>query len=602
MILQALNEYYKLKVSEGDPDVPLRGWGTAKVVWAFHLDAAGRLVSVTTYADPEKKIRYRAIEVPEQPVRSSGIRPFFLCDKAAYFLGRDKKRGAEMLEACRELHHRILDGVDDAAARAVLAFLDGQLGADDLGEDQLEELDKGGLVVFEYLPDDVLVHEVGEVRDAWEHSLRESDGAGSCQDAVSGERGKPAELFPQVAGFPGAQSAGASLVSYNKDSFCSYGKTTKDKAANASITEETSFNVGTALKYLSQSDRHRISLGDSQVLFWTDADDSAGTDILTLLIDCDSMRRKAGEDAKKLGEIEERLDAIKRGLPSPDYSEDTNFHILGVSPNAARLAIRFYETGTMGDLEQAYRQYLQDVDIVAPNGRGSARYHSIRFYANQTAAFGDPKNVPDVLLCSVMEALVRDRPFPESFYLALIQRTRSDKGYSGKNDRKYDAMAFRAAMFKACLKRFARQRRDGELERSLTVALDRQNANVGYVLGRLFAVLEKVQREAVWGSSRNASGHATIRDRYIGSASATPERVFPQLMKMAQHHISKSEYGGIADREIQEIMGLINSETGYPKTLSYEEQGLFYIGYYQEKASFYAPKANEKTGTDEGQE
>ena len=161
-------------------------------------------------------------------------------------------------------------------------------------------------------------------------------------------------------------------------------------------------------------------------------------------------------------------------------------------------------------------------------------------------------------------------------------RMRTDKGFSGSGSKKYDAMYLRVPMLKACLLRKARQVGDVQVERSLTVSLNEKNLNMGYLLGRLFAILEKAQEEAVPGAN------STIRDRYIGSASATPARVFPQLLKNGQHHLEKAEYGFLLDRKIQEVMALIDSKEGFPQTLSYDDQGQFFIGYYQQKQALYA--------------
>lgn len=123
------------------------------------------------------------------------------------------------------------------------------------------------------------------------------------------------------------------------------------------------------------------------------------------------------------------------------------------------------------------------------------------------------------------------------------------------------------------------------------MALNEENTNEGYLLGRLFALLEKVQRDAIKGAN------ATIRDRYMGAAATTPARVFPQLLKMAQHHISKSEYGGRIDRLAQAVIGQMN-DTGFPRTLSYDEQGLFYIGYYQQKEALYTASKGDSADAD----
>lgn len=118
------------------------------------------------------------------------------------------------------------------------------------------------------------------------------------------------------------------------------------------------------------------------------------------------------------------------------------------------------------------------------------------------------------------------------------------------------------------------------------MGLNNENDNQGYLLGRLFALLEKAQQDAVNGAS------ATIRDRFMGAAATTPARVFPQLLKLAQHHISKSEYGTLMDRRIQAVVGQMGDQ-GFPKVLSFDDQGMFYIGYYQQKQALYTSKANE---------
>ena len=115
------------------------------------------------------------------------------------------------------------------------------------------------------------------------------------------------------------------------------------------------------------------------------------------------------------------------------------------------------------------------------------------------------------------------------------------------------------------------------------MSLDKENRNVAYLLGRLFAVLEKAQQDAIPGAN------ATIKDRFYGSASATPRIVFPQLLRLAQHHIEKSEYGRTRDRQIEEILGHIKE---FPAHMALDQQGMFAIGYYHQRQDFYTKKEN----------
>ena len=122
------------------------------------------------------------------------------------------------------------------------------------------------------------------------------------------------------------------------------------------------------------------------------------------------------------------------------------------------------------------------------------------------------------------------------------------------------------------------------------MSLDPEKKDVSYLLGRLFAVLEKAQLDAL------GKVNATIKDRFFSSASATPASVFPRLLRLSQHHIGKAEYGYISDRRISEIMENIDA---FPTHLNLQDQGLFAIAYYQQKNALYSTN---ETKTEEGGE
>lgn len=590
MILDDLNRYYEMKSRDPESGIAQYGWSIEKISWELRIDGSGQLISVVPLGSDDGKKKFVPMRVPFHGSRTSAPKPFFLCDNASYFLCIEKDKDGQGYHfdsrkqlLSRELHHKYLDNVDDDAARAVLAFFEDDDNKLRVGNQIQSELATGGFIVFRYLPDNTLVHERPRIVDAWQGSLAHGEGKETIQCAITGEIAEPANLFPLLTGVPGAQSSGASLISFNNEAFCSYGKKKDDKARNASISDVAAFNVGTALRYLMQSPDHHLSLADSQVLYWADENEEETSKCLSLLFEMDAKINAAKEDKELLQSLQQQLENIRSGKRAFSIDPKTRYYILCLSPNAARLSVRFFETGTFGDLEKAFQQYLRDIEIVGRNGM-SDKPRSIRAYVYQTAAFGKADNVPEVLVTATLNALLRNVAFPQALYNLLLQRTRADKGMSGSGNSRYDAMPMRAAMLKACLLRRARQRNDKELERSLTVALNNENRNVGYLLGRLFALLEKAQLEAVSGAN------ATIRDRYIGSASSTPARVFPQLLKMAQHHISKAKFGAVIDRKIQETMSLIDSAEGFPATLSYDDQGQFFIGYYQQKADFFVPK------------
>jgi CRISPR-associated protein Csd1 len=412
------------------------------------------------------------------------------------------------------------------------------------------------------------IHESLAVRQRWglyKEKQEEELAQGLC--LVSGESGPLAPLFPQVTGLQGAQSSGASLVSCNADAFSSYGQKTSTAGF---ISASSGDKAGAALSYVLKDNGHHVRMGNDHIAFWTDAANPKIDEDLAFLMDPDSLTWS--EDKSVREAVQQALVEMRAGKRPDDIPEDTTYHLLGIAPYQARLAVRFYETGAMGKLRENVTQYLRDTEMEG------VKPCSMRTLLLQTAAQADPKRLPTTLVTSCMRAYVRGTAFPPALMQKVIGRMRVDHGSYKSWD-----MGRRAALLKACLIRFARARGvelGKEMERRLTVGLNYENDNQGYLLGRLFALLEKAQQDAVRGAN------ATIRDRFMGAAATTPARVFPQLLKLAQHHISKSDYGSLMDRRIQEVMGQMG-DAGFPKTLSFDDQGMFYIGYYQQKQALY---------------
>lgn len=586
MIINSLIDFYDLMLENGE--VPPIGWSRERIAWEFVIDDDGILISIVPLADDEHAFVLK--DVPEHGTKTSGIKPFFLCDKAAILLGRGTERNLKEHEASIEWHRAFLGDLADPGARATLRFL--ERGHDDDIISACDNLE--GNAVIRLLGDTCYVHERSAIkslwndsRSKWAQSKKSAKAAKSSaekrpiQCSVTGQIADPAVLFPMVTGVPHAQSSGASLVSFNVDAFCSYGKSAKDQAANSCMSAEAAFKAGTALRHLMRDKRHQVTLGLDKVLFWTEREDVDGLNDISLFLDLDAVRSEVKEDEVLLAKIEERLKSIKEGRPSLGVDGNTRYYIMCVSPNMARLSVRFFETGTIGSLEKRFGQYLRDIELEG----ATDKVRSVRSYVYQTAPLAKAENVPATMITSVMRAILRGEAFPNSLYVQLLSRMRADKGYLPGSAKPRDAMRDRVPMLKACLLRSARLRNDQETERSLTVSLNEDNVNKGYVLGRLFAILEKAQRDALGGNV-----NATIRDRYIGAASTTPARVFPQLLKLAQHHISKAEYGSSIEKSIGGVMAKLDSEEGFPATLSLQDQGQFYIGYYQQREARYTKK------------
>lgn len=581
MILRELAALYDRLAGQSDASdsIPVPGWSRESVGWAIVLNARGGVKDIQPLGTRDEKDRLHPLEmlVPEHDGRSGkSPKAYFLCDKASYLLGVGAKKGDSSRERSRALHHEVLDSCDDEGARAVLGFFDMPQSFDMVGDGLLEEFAAGKMMVFCLERAGDFIHDRLAIRDAWANYLKSapSDGPeGYC--SVTGEFGRLARLFPQVTGIPGAQSSGASLVSFNFDASESYGK---KQAYNASISEEVAFKAGAALKYLLGKGDRRVLLGNTIVTFWSDQPAPREEGLIAVLLG----GRGPAEDEATNQSISRAFEEMRKGLPLSEFDGRVGFSILGISPNAARLSVRFYERQSLGRIAKCYGQFLRDVSMA-----GVERY-SIWGFLLQTACLGKPENVPLTLVGRSFEAMLRGTDFPVGLEQLILSRMRADHGSSGPWD-----MGQRAAILKGCLVRRTRRRgHEAPREESFDMALNRENNNVGYLLGRLFAVMERAQQGALGDTN------ATIRDRYIGAASSTPARVFQPLLRGCQAHLGTLRKNNkywllrLLENEFDEIVGelLPGNEGSLPKTLDMDEQGAFFIGYYQERYALWHSK------------
>ena len=120
------------------------------------------------------------------------------------------------------------------------------------------------------------------------------------------------------------------------------------------------------------------------------------------------------------------------------------------------------------------------------------------------------------------------------------------------------------------------------------VKLNEQSDYLPYVLGRVFSVLENIQKTA------NPNLNTTIKDRYFTSACATPGIAFPILLRLEQSHMKVilRDRRGLAialEKQLIDLMGKIQ-ET-FPAHLDLNEQGAFMLGYYHQTQRRYEKKA-----------
>ena len=605
MILQSLYNYYQILLKDPDVEIAEPGYSNAPVCYALNLSAQGDLLDIIPLTVPVQKGKKTVerpvrMNVPEQVKRSVNVAANFLCDNAAYVLGltgkeaKDPAYAQKRFEAFRQLNIQILSAADSPAARAVITFLqkhDLQTAPQHpVIARHLEGLLEGGNLIFQVEGKNIL--DDPEIRRVWEE-YKTGQKAIKMQCLVTGNIEPIERLHPDIKGVRDAQSKGASLVSFNLDAFTSYGL---EQGSNAPVSKRVASGYGVALNYLlsNQNPNRKIYLGDTTVVYWAESADKRYASAFAALIHpeflegesaADQTARKKAE--KKMGETAEKVQkgqALDVAKLREGLDDSTRFYVLGLAPNAARLAVRFFLTEPFGVFAERIMQHYADLKIdkeFANQPDYLSPYRILAECVSPKVTRGDDevKQSWSLLGGALMRSVLMAAPYPEGLYAAMLNRIRHD---SDEEKRSIKINYVRAAYIKAHLLRKYRLQDHNPYQEALQMSLNESFTHPAYVLGRLFAVLEKAQREAI-GQNINA----TIKDRYFTSACATPASVFPTLLRLAHHWTAKAEYGGVSDRRIQDLLGMLDARP-FPSRLTLEEQGVFVLGYYHQRAAFYA--------------
>lgn len=576
MILQSLARHYDALAAKGM--ISPVGWSTAKVAFALELAQDGSLLCVIPMKVPSqdgKKEVPQPMRVPEQVKKTSGIAANFLCDSGAYLLGVDNKGKPERMKKCfeasKQLHHEILNGVESEAAEAVLHFFD-TWQADTAEENEkladfLDEIKSGAGLIFKTADGDN-AQDDGEVKAAWEkHCTQKSDGAVMMRCLVTGEKAPVARLHPSVKNIKGAQSSGASLVSYNAPAFESYGHESADDTGqgfNGPVSELAAFKYTTALNYMTADRNHVQHIADTTVLYWAEDAEPTYQEVFS-----GEMFNSSDMDETTLEGI---VDALAHGgntlFHDTELKADTPFYVLGLAPNAARLSVRFFLQNEFGRMLENLHEHNKRLEITRPSFETKTSlplWSLLNETANQNSKNKTP---PPPMAGAVLLSILTGLDYPASLFENVMLRIRAE----------HDINWQKAAIIKAyCLKNKGMT----VPEEVLKVELNDKSGYTPYVLGRLFALLEMVQRTA------NPGIKATIRNKYFTSASATPATIFPLLLSLSQHHQRKLSEGSkiYYDKKVTELESRLHETL--PTHFTLQEQGAFHLGYYHEKQALF---------------
>ncbi|SFU44415.1 CRISPR-associated protein, Csd1 family [Nitrosomonas eutropha] len=552
MILQALYKYYERK-----PDLPRPGFEIKPIPFILEINADGSLVQIedTRTMAGKKKIA-RSFLVPQGVKRASGITANSLWDTAEYVLGITNTGKPERVQ---EQHAAFLaklevlaNEINDAGLNAICTFLHSP-EKERLENDPLwsEIRDTNSILSFRLSGDKELVCQRPAVHTLFENASTEAE---KIICLITGKPDHFERLHIAIKGVWGAQTSGANIVSFNKEAFNSFAK---EQGANAPVGKHAAFAYTTALNHLlSRESTQRIQMGDASTVFWSEQS-SPLEDSFASIFD----EPPKDDPARQTRAIEALFKSPETGTFS-DEGGDTPFYVLGLAPNAARISVRFWLTGTVAGMSQRIRRHFEDLKIVHASFEKPSRL------LVSTATQGKSENIPPNLAGDSMRAILEGLPYPQTLLAAAVRRIRAERKITYP----------RASLIKACLNRQVHH--SSSQEKEITVSLDNSNTNPGYRTGRLFAALEKIQEESSPGLN------ATIRDRFYGAASSTPVTVFANLMKLKNHHLAKLEEGRkrFFEKLIGEIMANISD---FPTHLNLADQGRFAIGYYHQRQAFF---------------
>lgn len=586
MILTALDEYYRQLLRERPGSVPELGWALCKVTHLLALSPEGELVNVIPA--PDKKGWTK--RVPEREKRTVGIAANALCDNSSYLLGIDAKgkpeRSAKCFEAARSLHLDMLAGVTSRPGLAVRRFFErwdpGTASENELVQGSGDALLAGGNLAFVIDGVDVAADE--EVQAAWDafrNRPREDDSVMRC--LVTGDRAPVAALHPSIKGIAGAQSSGASLVSFNARSFESYGHT-EEQGRNAPVSKRAAFSYAAALNYLISAPEHSVRIGDTTVVYWADRGDEPATHSISVLL---GGRRPNEEPVKDGKAVDKSIDAIMQSLASgglPDLEgldPDATFYVLGIAPNAARLSVRFFYRNTFASIYENLRRHYVRIALVSGSDRLLTPYWLVKSVENPNA-----KNpvASSELGGALLRAIFSNSPYPRALYSNALLRVRATRDDGDKHVRRVSRE--RAAIVKAYLIKNIGLYEEGTME-----SIDEERTDVAYALGQLFWVLEDLQHLAM------PKINTTINDKYFDSACTTPARVFPMLVKLSNKHLVKAKRDHVAiataiERKRDDLLGRVIGK--FPLRLSDVEQGEFILGYFHLRAEDLGERAARK--------
>lgn len=566
MILRALYDYY-----DRCGDLPRFGTELKPIAFIIVIDRRGNFVRIE---DKRSKTEKKGMNflVSKHVTRSSGVSTNHLWDNGKYVLGIGDKESRCHNAFVADVKATLKEHPDDVAVKALYAFLNCsvpeltlRLSFDPLWD----EVVKGAGLNFSFQIDGDLeiIAEKSQLIKADSDAIR-----GTCLIT-----GLDSQLTRLTSATPvaGAQAT-SSLVSMNPGfGYDSYGKT---QCFNAPMSVDAEFKFSTALNHLLRNgSQNKFLMGNRTFVFWASKSNQAGVEAENSFFNLFAFGKETDDDPNaKVDKVKKVFLAIKSGHLKTDLND--RFYILGLAPNSGRIAVVYWNECPLRAFADNLLKHFDDMEI-EDNRPGKKPYQGLYTMLSAVTLGGKASDVQPNLPEAVMKSIMQATPYPMTLYQQCIKRIRAEQGENAS------VTIARAAILKASINRFNNNNNNNK---QLTIMLDKENTNQGYLCGRLFAVLEWIQLIA-------NGGKTNIRARYMNAASATPVAVFATLLNLSVHHLEKLNWPKKFEELEREIMDKISTD-GFPAHLDLEDQGRFFVGYYHQRQDLFTKDDKEPQG------
>lgn len=577
MILKALYDYYNRC-----GNLPAPGMEEKEIGFVIVISKEGKFLRFED-CRTDKTIG-RVYLVKKHVSRSSAAVANYLYDNCAYVLGYSDKDDSEKnqlyFNTFVEKVQSILDRMpDNSDIRTLMNFyaqgreaIHSEVEQDPLWEDIKKNLSKKYSVFSFRIEGDLrILAEKKELMQTNE-GTKNDNSRGLCM--VTGVQGELVDTTTATM-IQGSQAT-AKLVAFQVNSgYDSYGK---EKCGNAPISHEAEFAYTTALNTMLRRDsRNKFTVGNRTFVFWASSNDKAAEQAEESLFDLlgYSEEKKDNPNAK-IEQVRKVFTAIYSG--SLSTSLEDRFYILGLAPNSARIAVVYWSETPLRDFAGKILRHFDDMEIIDTR-KDRKPYMGIKDILSAVTLGGKQSEATPNLPESIIKSIFLGTPYPYTLLSACIRRIRAESGDGNA------ARITRIAIIKAFLNR------QNVNDKRMEIMLDKRNTNQGYLCGRLFAVLDRIQEDA--------NGISSIRERYMNAASSTPSSVFATILNLSSHHLENLSNEGkkvFYEKLKQEIIDKISSD-GFPAHLDLQDQGRFFVGYYHQRQDFFNKK--EENNNDE---